>query len=111
MDDVKDLCKRVIVIDKGVILFDGKVVDLVKKFVDKKEVSFVSKVNILEKDLEKYGEVLKVKGRVVNLRVDRRDSAKIVTKILEDIEIDDIDIQEPRLEDIVKDIFEKGYKI
>ena len=111
MEDVKDLCKRVIVIDKGVILFDGKVVDLVKKFVEKKEVSFVSKVNIFEKDLEKYGEVIKVKGRVVNLRVDRKESTKIVTEILKNIEIDDIDIQEPRLEDIVKDIFEKGYKI
>ena len=111
MEDVKDLCKRVIVIDKGVILFVGKVVDLVKKFVEKKEVSFVSKVNIFEKDLEKYGEVIKVKGRVVNLRVDRKESTKIVTEKMKNIEIDDIDIQEPRLEDIVKDIFEKGYKI
>jgi ABC-2 type transport system ATP-binding protein len=106
MDDVKNLCKRVIVINKGEIIFDGKITDLVKKYVNKKYVSFVTKENILKEDFEKYGEVLKLNGRVVSLSVDREESTNIVSDILKKYKIDDLDIEEPRLEDVVKGIFE-----
>ncbi|MBP6922045.1 ATP-binding cassette domain-containing protein, partial [Candidatus Dojkabacteria bacterium] len=41
MEDIKNLCKRVIIIDKGKLLYDGRLTELTEKFVKEKFVRFV----------------------------------------------------------------------
>ena len=41
MDDVKELCKRVVVIDKGKILFDGALDEIIKKFANHKLITAI----------------------------------------------------------------------
>lgn len=42
MTDVQELCKRVIIIDKGKIVFDGKITEVLKKYAKYKTLKFVS---------------------------------------------------------------------
>src|SRR3972149_10117296 len=57
MDDVKELCKRVIIIDKGKILFDGALDEIIKKFANHKLLTVVFSKKVDQKDLKSIGDV------------------------------------------------------
>jgi len=105
MEDVKDLCKRVIVIDKGKILFDGKVSDLVKEYVNYKVIHFELEKGIKKEDLQKLGKVEYFNGNRGKINVKREDVTKVAGKLLKSFPVEDIDIEEVSLEDVVRTIF------
>lgn len=105
MEDVKDLCKRVIVIDKGKILFDGKVSDLIKKYVDYKVIHFELKETINGDRLNDFGELEYFNGSRGKMNVKRGDIPLVASKLLKNFDIEDIDIEEVSLEDVVRTIF------
>ncbi len=109
MEDIKDLCKRVLVIDKGRIVYDGKLSDLTKRYVKEKYIYFVlsnSKSSVpSEEDIEEFGKIVEFNGHSGIISVSREDSAKTVSNFLRKFSVEDIDIQEPSLEDVVKIIF------
>lgn len=111
MEDIKDLCNRSIVIEKGKIVYDGKILDLNKKFVKKKSIHLVLKDNISQKDLLGFGEVVSISGNVAVLSVEREMVSDVTMKILKRFKVDDLDILEPSLEDVVKNIFEGKYEV
>src|SRR3990167_7801823 len=57
MGDVQELCKRVVIIDKGKIGFDGKLDDLVKQYAKNKTISLVFLKAVERSRLEQYGEI------------------------------------------------------
>ncbi len=105
MEDIKNLCKRVIMIDKGKILYDGRLSELTEKFVKEKFVRFVLPEAHQEKDISELGRVLEFNGTTGLMMVDR-GKIKEVTKVLIDkFDVEDIDIEEPTLESVVKNIW------
>lgn len=105
MEDVKDLCKRVIVIDHGRILFDGRVMDLVKRYVNYKIVYFEFRDFVNKEDINSFGELEYFDGKRGKIHVKREDVTKIAAKLLKSFPIEDIDIEEVSLEDVVRTIF------
>ena len=105
MEDVKDLCKRVIVIDKGKILFDGRVTDLVKKYVNYKVIHFELKNGIKKEDLKKLGKIEYFNGNRGKINVERENVTKVAAKLLRSFPVEDLDIEEVSLEDVVRTIF------
>jgi len=105
MEDVKDLCKRVIVIDKGKILFDGRVTDLVKRYVDYKVLHFELKEGVKKEDLKKLGKIKYFNGNRGKMNVKREEVTKVAAKLLKAFPVEDIDIEEVGLEDVVRTIF------
>jgi len=105
MEDVKDLCKRVIVIDKGKILFDGKLSNLVKKYVNYKIIHFELRDGVSKEDLKKLGKIEYFNGKRGKVNVKREDVAKVAAKLLKSFPVEDIDIEEVSLEDVVRTIF------
>ncbi len=108
MDDVKELCKRVVIIDKGKKLFDGQLDDIIRKYADHKLLSVV-----LEKELTpKQVEHLKTLGGVkdytypkLELMVPRENSNKVAAKLLSSYPVADLNIEESQLEDIIREVF------
>lgn len=105
MEDVKDLCKRVIVIDNGKILFDGKVVDLVKRYVNYKIIHFEFRDTVSKNDLVSFGRLEYFDGTRGKIHVKREDLTKVASKLLKSFPVEDIDIEEVSLEDVVRTIF------
>lgn len=105
MEDVKDLCKRVIVIDQGMILFDGKVSDLVKMYVNYKVIYFEFSNFVNREDISSFGELEYFDGKRGKIHVKREDVTKVASKLLKSFPIEDIDIEEVSLEDVVRTIF------
>ena len=105
MDDVKEICDRVIIINKGKLIYDGGIDELIKKHADYKILKFITNQKVGKGDVEKYGEVADINEHGFTLNVGRDEVSKVAGEVLGVFDIDDLDINEPRLEDIVEGIF------
>ena len=111
MDDVQELCKRIIVINSGAVIYDGSLRQLMEKYGKNKTLRLVFNGEVKKADLKKYGEVVDFQkgGLAATLSVPREIHTVVAGKILNTLPVDDLDIAETSLEDIIRDIFEKGH--
>lgn len=108
MDDVKELCKRVIIIDKGKVLFDGQLEEIVKKFADHKNLSVVLEKELTKKQiehLEALGGIKEFNYPKLVLQVPRENSNKVAAKLLQSYPVADLNIEESQIEDIIREVF------
>lgn len=108
MDDVKELCKRVVIIDKGKVLFDGLLDDIVKKFADHKNLSIVLEKELTKKQieyLETLGGIKEFDFPKLVLQVPRENSNKVAAKLLQSFPVADLNIEESQIEDIIREVF------
>lgn len=106
MADVVALCKRVIVIHQGHLLFDGDLSDLVRRFTGHKRIKVKPEDQSL--DLSGYGEIMSRDSGIVALSVPREDVPKVTAKLLEDITIIDLSVEDPPIEDVIETVFAEG---
>lgn len=110
MEDVKELCKRVIVIDKGRILFDGELANLVKKHATHKKITVIFESDVDPKKIAAISNVTYYAFPKVILTVPRKDSSAAAAKLLEHFPVADINIEEPDIEDVIRTVF-KGKEL
>ena len=103
MADVEALCKRVIVIHHGQILYDGDLSGLVEKFSAYKTIGMT--LDNGSGDLSGYGEVMSRDGSRVTLRVPKAETSKVTAKLLADLEVDDLTVEDPPIEDVIERVF------
>ena len=105
MGDVEALCKRVIVINHGVILFDGLLDDLVKKHAPYKIITIALQKTVDPKILEDLGEIKKFQYPELIIRVPAEKASEDAAKILSTLPVADVNIENPEIEDIIRDVF------
>lgn len=105
MEDVKQLCERIIIINKGEKIYDGSYNSLAKKYAQDKAIDVVFENKVKKSDMKAYGEVVEFEGYRVVLRVDRKNVPNVVAKLVKDFKVDDIDIKEKDASDIIAEIF------
>lgn len=103
MADVEALCKRVIVIHHGQILFDGDLGGLVEKFSAFKTIGMTLDNGAM--DLSGYGEVLSRDGAHVILRVPKAETSRVTARLLSDLSIEDLTVEDPPIEDVIERVF------
>jgi ABC-2 type transport system ATP-binding protein len=104
MADVEALCRRVIVIHHGRILFDGSLAGLVGAYAQHKFIKL--SLDDPSLDLSPYGEVLESDSNEVLLRVPKRDAPQITARLLADHAVNDLTVEEPPIEDVIREVFE-----
>lgn len=105
MEDVKELCKRIIIIDKGKILYDGLLAKIVQKFADHKIISVIFGQEFDFKKLEEIGEIKQLEFPKAIISVKRKDVSRVAAKLLEEFPVADLNIEEEPIEDIIRKIF------
>ena len=112
MEDIKELCKRVIIIDNGKIIYDGELAKLIDKYAPFKELKITLDGNGVKKsDLEKYGEVASFEKHLAVIRVDRGRVKEVAAKVLSsNLPVDDIIIDEVEIDRVIRRIFEENKK-
>ena len=103
MADVEALCKRVIVIHHGRILFDGALASLADEFAAYKTIGVVLANGAAP--LDAYGEVVHHDGDRVSLRVPKTETSRVAARLLADHEVLDLTIEEPPIEDVIESVF------
>jgi ABC-2 type transport system ATP-binding protein len=108
MDDVKEVCKRIIIINKGQIFYDGNIEELIHKYADYKLLIPIFNQKVDPEKLRFFGDVVEFGAHSAVLKVERAKTSQIAAKLLETYDIDDLNINEPELEDIIRTIFSQG---
>ncbi|MFV9506566.1 MAG: ABC transporter ATP-binding protein [Oscillochloridaceae bacterium umkhey_bin13] len=102
MADVEALCKRVIVIHHGQVLYDGALAGLVDRFAAYRQIG----VTLEEPaDLAAYGEVVAIQGNKVSLRVPKADARQLTARLLAEQPVADLTIEEPPIDDVIEQVF------
>ena len=105
MDDVKELCKRVIIIDKGVILYDGLLSSIVEKFAPHKVIKADFEKEVDLDKLKMIGDIKEYKDGCVVIHVPRAEATKRAGKLLDKFLVADLTIEEPPIEEIIRQVF------
>lgn len=108
MSDVRKLCRRVIIIDHGKIIFDGKLDKLVKKYTDSKIISVVFNKAIGRSKLSKLGKIKFWQFPKLVLIVQHERVKSIATFLLNKFPVEDLNIQDPEIEDIIERVFSQN---
>jgi len=105
MADIQELCRRVIIIDRGSIFFDGALSEVLDRFADFKVVTVQCSTSPVSADLKKYGEVLEQNAATIKLKVKRDRVIAACKALLDELPVTDIDIQDVPIEDVIRQIF------
>ncbi len=103
MADVEALCRRVIVIHLGKLLFDGDLSVLVQRFTAHKTI--VVQLGDCSDDLRSYGEVVSCEEGRVTLRVPKAETARVTERILADLPVIDLTVEDPPIEEVIERVF------
>src|SRR5438270_13540032 len=104
MQDIEELCERVIVIDHGKMFFDGPLIYIIDRF---------SVYKIIRLTFEKpvttgfsiFGEVVEQTPVSVQLKVARAKVTETCRKLLDACNVSDINVQELPVEEVIRQLF------
>jgi ABC-2 type transport system ATP-binding protein len=105
MDDVKELCKRVVIIDKGRLIFDGELSEITEKYADHKIITVILSKEIDPKMLEKVGKLREYSFPKAVFTVKRGAASVAAAELLQNYPIADLNIEEVPIEDIIREVF------
>jgi ABC-2 type transport system ATP-binding protein len=88
MADVEALCKRVIVIHQGRLLFDGQLAALAESFAAYKTI-----------------EAVLADGERVTLRVPKAETSRATAQLLAEHDVSDLTVEDPPIEDVIEQVF------
>jgi ABC-2 type transport system ATP-binding protein len=103
MADVEALCRRVVVIHHGRILFDGDLADLVQRFSSHKTI--VVRLADCAVDMSAYGEPVPCEDGLATLRVPKSDTARVTARLLSDLPVIDLTVEDPPIEEVIERVF------
>jgi len=105
MTDVVELCKRVIVIDKGRILYDGALDLLVRRYADYKILRARFSTSVSAEDFRALGTVVGSGENSVTLEIPRSRVAASAAALLRSYPVSDMNVEEVAIDDIVRRLF------
>lgn len=99
MNDIEDLCKRVIIINKGCISFDGQLNKINELFNMKKIIKIQFSEMVEKQILNAYGNIVEYDGFNAIIEVEKDNINTISIKILESLPIKDFNIEDIPIEE------------
>jgi ABC-2 type transport system ATP-binding protein len=109
MADVQALCRRVIVIHRGHLLFDGELSALVTQFAADKIISIEVDDGALISDAELselvHGTVVERSATRITVRVPKAETPSAAGRLLARLPVVDLTIEDPPIERVIEDVF------
>lgn len=108
MADVTALCKRVLVINRGKLLYDGNLQTMVERLSPYKLIRITLSTPVSLETLASYGDVQRLEGLEAELRVERAETTRVGARMLAELPVADVNIAEPPIEAIIAEVFAAG---
>lgn len=108
MADVSALCDRVIVIHHGRLLYDGRLGELTEQLAPFKTIRIdldPAAPHAEPVAWDGYGDVLEAENGKVSIRVPKADAAGTVARLLSDLPIKDLTVEDPPIEEVIDIVF------
>jgi ABC-2 type transport system ATP-binding protein len=108
MEDVARLCPRVIVIDKGKLVYDGTLDELVTRIRPDKRIVLRFSHPVDEHDLAAFGRVVRHGAGESALDVHKDAVNRVVGQALAQLPVSDLTVESPPLEEVMSELFARG---
>jgi len=108
MEDVAQLCPRVIVIDHGAILYDGPLGELVTRIRPDKRIVLRFSRAVAESDLASLATVVRHGAGESVLQVPKDAVNAVVGRALAQLPVSDMTVQSPPLEEVMSELFARA---
>jgi ABC-2 type transport system ATP-binding protein len=105
MKDVAALCRRVVVINHGQIVYDGSLSGIIDRFSSHKVLTLQFNDGQLPADFSRYGELVERAEPRVKLRVDRHEISDVLSTVLANYTLEDVSVEDPPLEEVIAQVF------
>jgi ABC-2 type transport system ATP-binding protein len=105
MDDVVALCPRVVVIDHGHLIYDGDLKELVRRVRPDKRVTIRMSRAVDRAELARIATVVSADGVQAVLSVPSAQVSGVVRDALAALPVVDLTIEEPPLEEVMRELF------
>jgi ABC-2 type transport system ATP-binding protein len=105
MKDVAALCRRVVIIALGRIIYDGSLGGIIDRFSSHKVISLELANGEMPTGFERYGEVLSIEPPKIKLRVARALVPEVLGHILAAHAVADVSVEDPPLEEVIAEMF------
>jgi ABC-2 type transport system ATP-binding protein len=105
MDDVVALCPRVVVIDRGHLIYDGDLRELARRVRPDKRLTVSLARAVDRADLERLGTVVSAEAAQVVLSVPHARMQTVVRDALAALPIVDLTIEDAPLEEVMRELF------
>lgn len=106
MNDIQDLCKRSIIINKGQLVFDGDI-NNVAEIVNKKQIRLEFSNQVPEDVLSSYGKVKNYDGYKATLEIDKQEIKKVAMVLLDKLPVVDFNIEDIPIEEVISWLYQK----
>lgn len=111
MRDVEALCKRVLVITHGRLIYDGSLAQIGDQFGQTKVVKLQFPGETTPDGLEVFGDVTERAGPSASLKVERSRVSEVLEAILARHTVLDMSVQDPPLDQMIARVFEQGQAV
>jgi ABC-2 type transport system ATP-binding protein len=112
MQDIENLCSRIIMIEKGEIIYDGKIEDIKHYFGNIRTIAVALKEQPDNDSLNKFDNKASYEWKDEKLYIkfdaDKLDIKDVVNYIFDELNGQDMQIHEINIEDVVKSIMSNG---
>ena len=105
MKDVVAVCRRVVIIALGRIIYDGSLEGIIDRFAGHKVISLQMLDGEIPAHLDRYGEVLVSEPPRIKLRVDRAVVPEVLSQILANHSVVDVSVEDPPMEEVIAEMF------
>jgi ABC-2 type transport system ATP-binding protein len=106
MADIEQVCERLIIINRGRIVYDGRTQDLTRLNGLNKQIKAVLNDRFAVENVEKLGKLIEKNDREILLEVEPHRAASVASQLLATFSVKDISIMEPPLEKIIESIYQ-----
>lgn len=108
MADITALCQRVLLIYQGKLIYDGSLDGLLEQFAPYREIHLELAQPLPKEKLMLYGDVRHIEGRSVCFMVQKEALTHSLSQILADLEVVDLTVTEPPVEEVIGRVFQAG---
>jgi len=109
MEDVAALCPRVMVIDKGRLIYDGGLADLIRRVRPDKRVLLRLSKPVELRDLTPLGTVISHNDGEAIVQVSQEHLQASVARALSSLPLRDLTVEDPPLEEVMRDLFAQDH--
>jgi ABC-2 type transport system ATP-binding protein len=106
--DITALCPRVLLIHQGGLFHDGSLRDLSERLAPCRQVRLELRDPLPADRLAPYGQLESLEGRAATLLVPREQLTEVVARLLGDLEVSDLEVSDPPIEELIGDLFQRG---
>ena len=107
MQDVQELCKRVIVIDHGTVIVDDTLDAISREFSDSRRLRLSFSQPVEEADVAVFGKVLAFEPDGAMLDVNRDAIATVTAAVLGKLPVNDISVEDVDIDEVIRTLFER----